>query len=102
MLENAVDMEKKVRIRYKLDHVTGNFEWLKAPSCCEQLQNLFNDKAAFTSWFVDGDPEKPESLHSIVYLLPLTAEGDIVAPNGVAFSYCPFCGKKVNVRRKAA
>jgi len=99
-VENRVDVEKKVRIRFNLDHVTGNFEWATPPSCCEVLQRLFDDKAAFTSRFVDGNPDAPETLHSLVYLLPLTANGEVVSPDGVAISFCPFCGTKLHVRRK--
>ena len=77
------------------DHVGGNFQWAKPPSCCDLLPAAIEDrKFIFVSNTVDLNG------NSVVYMNPTEPDGSIASSKGIALNHCPFCGTKVQIRKK--
>ena len=78
----------------KADHVHGGFEWEKEPACsCGQFAQAIEDKVIFVSNFTVGGC-------NLCYFLPLDADGELYRSDGVNISHCPWCGDKIEARKK--
>lgn len=81
-------------IRQMPDHIGGNFEWEFAPSCCDLLKDAVDaEKFIFVGNFT-------ENKWNSCYMMPLSSDGELVRSDGIAISYCPWCGEKITVRKK--
>ena len=86
MPNNSLGMNK--------DHVSGSFEWEVEPNCsCGMLANAVEDKMIFVSNFTD---EKSNQF----YFMPLDSDGELFRENGVSISNCPWCGDKIQGKKK--
>ncbi len=84
---------KDVEFNPKPDHVHGNFEWEKEPSCCENLLQALEEKFVFVSNFTDGGMNQ-------IYMMPLISGGYLAKSDGIPIHHCPWCGEKLKVRKK--
>lgn len=89
-------MSNRIVVDQNDDHVWPNFEWEVAPSCCENLQAAVqDDKFIFVSNFVDS-----EGAPNHFYMLPVNSEGYLARSNGIPISHCPWCGNKMEGKKK--
>lgn len=80
-------------LTYEDNHTPSEFEYDIAPSCCESFKASFSNGGIFLSDFASGGA-------NICYVMLVTAEGEWLRPAGVPITFCPFCGSKINVRKK--
>lgn len=89
-------MSDRINVSQNTDHIGGNFEWEREPSCCSLLKAAVDeDRFIFVSNFVDG-AAGPNTF----YMFPVDADGYLVRSNGVVISYCPWCGTEINARKR--
>ena len=84
-------------IQQNEDHIGGNFEWEKPPECsCGMLRDAIEtEQFLFVSNMVG-------SSGNAVYMMPVMPDGSYVRSNGVVISHCPWCGDKIEARKKYA
>jgi len=76
------------------DHIAGGFDWAKPPSCrCGLLASAIEEKVIFVSNMIDGG-------YSVCYVFLLNNEGSLHRSTGTPIQYCPWCGEKIQVRKK--
>lgn len=91
-------MSNRIDVDQTPNHIGGNFEWERAPSCCSLLRAAVDEEQfIFVSNFVDGKTG-PNSF----YMLPVTADGMLARSNGVQISHCPWCGTRIEARKRTA
>lgn len=84
----------KIAFEQNADHVGGSFAWEKEPACCELLKLAVDDeKFVFVSNFTEGG-------NNLFYFMPLASDGSLARSDGVTISYCPWCGTKIQARKK--
>lgn len=74
-------------------HIYGNYDWIKEHKCCDEFKTAI-EEFIFVSNTVDLDNM------NAVYMLPADSEGKIYRKKGIPIQFCPWCGKKIEVRKK--
>jgi hypothetical protein len=78
--------------------VWGSFTWAIRPVCtCGRLADAVEQKLIFVSTTLVAEGEKASNLF---YMLPVSGDGFFALHEGVAISCCPWCGDKINGRRR--
>ena len=77
------------------DHLHGNFEWEIAPTCCESLIDYIESRFVYVSNITDFG-------YNNLYMMPLKSDGTLLNQDGISIRNCPWCGKKIQVRKKYA
>lgn len=89
-------MVDRIKLDLKPDHIGRGFEWEREPSCCSLLKAAVDEeKFVFVSNFVEGK-QGPNSF----YIMPITEDGTLARSDGVSISYCPWCGTKIDARKR--
>ncbi len=87
-------MNDKIRVDQAHDHIGGNFEWEIEPNCkCGRIKEAVDEQFVFVSNFTDDG-------FNHFYMMPVTAEGYLFRGNGLPISHCPWCGDKIQGRKK--
>lgn len=88
-------MAQYIDLGLKPDHVGGGFEWEREP-CCDLLKGAVDDERfVFVSNFVSGK-SGPNSF----YIMALDADGRLARSDGLSIAYCPWCGTKIDARKR--
>jgi len=94
---SAIDfssVSNHLEIAQNKDHIGGNFRWEVEPNCrCGMLKTAIEDKFLFVSNFTDAGFNQ-------VYMLPVSSDGTLFKSDGVPIAHCPWCGEKINCRKK--
>ncbi len=85
---------EKIIFSQQQSHINGNFEWERAPSCCDQFLQALEDDFIFTANVT------PDGVRSQFYIMPLTSKGELADRDGIQIHFCPWCGEKLNARKK--
>ncbi|WP_082467878.1 MULTISPECIES: hypothetical protein [unclassified Sphingomonas] len=89
-------MADRINIEQNADHVGGKFKWEREPSCCDRLKlAVDDDRFIFVSNFVDGAEGS-----NTFYMMPVDSEGYLVRSKGVVIEHCPWCGSKIDGRKR--
>lgn len=84
---------KKIDISLKTDHVNGGFEWDIEPSCCNFFKEAVQNKFIFVSNTIANG-------YNLFYIMPLDYEGYLFKSDGMHISNCPWCGNKIQAKKK--
>jgi len=89
-------LPNRIQFTQNADHIGGAFKWEREPSCCSLLKDAVDEEQfVFVSNFVDGK-DGPNSF----YIMPLTADGSLARSDGVGIAFCPWCGTKIDARKR--
>jgi hypothetical protein len=89
-------MSENFPVDLKKNHVGGGFEWEIEPNCsCGKVKQAVEDHFLFVSNFTDQGS-------NIFYVLLVGSDGTLFKSDGVPISHCPWCGDKINGRKKYA
>ena len=82
-------------LNLKRDHVGGGFNWEVEPKCtCGLLKPAIEEEQMiFVSNFTNGG-------FNVCYMMPLEAEGTLARTDGVTITHCPWCGDKIECRKR--
>ena len=88
-------MAQSMELGLKPDHVGGGFEWEREP-CCDLLKAAV-DEERFV--FVSNVVESRNGPNSF-YIMTLDADGHLARSDGLTIGYCPWCGTKIDARKR--
>ena len=91
-------MARQIDVIQNEDHVSGNFQWEKKPTCsCGRLMQAVEEKFIFVSNFVKGQGEDRQN---VFYMMPVNADGYLANSDGITIENCPWCGDPIRGRKK--
>ena len=91
-------MARQIDVHHVNDHIAGNFQWEKEPTCsCGKLKEAVDDQILFVSNFVAGEGNEETNQF---YMMPVDAEGHLVRSKGIPITNCPWCGDRIVGRKK--
>ena len=86
-----------IRVDVSADDVWGSFDWEVRPRCsCGQLALAVENGIIFVSPQQFGQGEHASNMF---YWLPVQGDGFFALNEGIAISYCPWCGDKIIGKR---
>jgi hypothetical protein len=76
------------------DHIGENINWERPPRCtCGQLKTAVENKYIFVSNLSTGGSNN-------CYIIPLAESGEPFNADGIHILNCPWCGDKIDVKKK--